>query len=69
MELSTYDDEKISLCFNIIKSIEIRKICIWLPDNINNETKLRIYRKIEEKLEGFLTHNIASNDVSNLFYF
>ena len=57
-----YDEEFVSLLINSINEIQIEKINIWLLGN--DETKLRICRKVDEIISNFQTNNIASDDVS-----
>ena len=60
-----YDEELLTILFDVTNKIEIRKIRIKLyHDWLSNEDMKNICAKIKEKIRGFETQNIIFKDVS-----
>ena len=52
-----------------MNKIQFKNIRVVLPSFVNNEIKLRICSKYDEKISNFQTNNIASYDINvYLFY-
>ena len=65
MNAFRYDEEMISMYFEIINNVKVKKIIIRLR-SFDRETINRITERIAEKFLFFQTHDMASNNVGYL---